>query len=404
MTAATDLLRGRTRPRAPEALPAPQPGPIPAPDQPATTDAAPGTQVAERVAVREKAGELTYVRSVRAIAMIGIVTLHISFPLIYLYNSISYSDWWAANFFYMFGKAGTPLFVMVSGLLLLDPGKPMVLSTFFRRRFLKVLWPFLVWGAIYMVYRAIMKDEVFGPRDVLDAFLNGPVYYHLWFIQMILGLYLITPILRIFIAHATRKDLTYFLTVWFVGLIVLPTITRFTGLQFGIELMVATGWVGFFVLGYALKDVVLDRRGIRIAVAVIIGGILFTQLATHALTVAEGGTFDNFWQRNESLNIIAISVGTFLVLKSLDWDAMFSKVKGLRFVLMNVSNNSFGIYFVHVIVIETLALGFIKGIHLDGQSFLPLIAIPVTSAVVITISATLVTIMKRIPGVRTIVP
>lgn len=284
MTAASDVLPGAARP-----LPAPRPvtGPVTKPA--ATTDAPPEAQVRATTAVREKAGELTYVRSIRAIAMIAIVTLHVAFPLVYLYDSAAYGDWWAGSFFYLFGKAGSPLFVMVSGLLLLDPGKEMSTSYFFRRRFTKVLFPFLIWAGVYLFYRMIMKGETMGPKDIIDAVANGPVYYHLWFIQMILGLYLATPILRIYIKGATRRDLAYFLGVWFVGLAILPIVTRFTGIQLGIEVMVATGFVGFFVLGYALKPIVLDRRGIQLAIAAIVGCVVFTQLATHALTVAGGG-------------------------------------------------------------------------------------------------------------------
>lgn len=363
----------------------------------------PAAAATERTATREAAGELTYVRSIRAIAMIAIVTLHVAFPLVYLYDTAPYGDWWAGSLFYLFGKAGSPLFVMVSGLLLLDPGRSMSTSSFFRKRFVKVLFPFLAWAVIYLVYRMVMKAEVMGPRDILDAFLTGPVYYHLWFIQMILGLYLATPILRIYIRGATRQDLAYFLGVWFVGLAVLPIITRFTGLEFGIEVMVATGFVGFYVLGYALKPVVLDRRGIRLAIAAIVGCVAFTQLATHALTVARGGLFDNFWVRNESINIIALAVSVFLLLKSLDWDALFARVRGLRFVLMGISTNSLGIYFVHVLVIETLALGWLH-VTLDGQSFLPVLAIPAVSALVLVISAVITVALKRIPVVRAIVP
>lgn len=402
MTAASDVF-----PVASHPMPAPLPGPLPSPSpealpQPAITRLAPA-DAAATTATRARTGELTYVRSIRAIAMIAIVTLHVAFPLVYAYDSAPYGDWWAGSFFYLFGKAGSPLFVMVSGLLLLDPGRDMTISSFFRRRFVKVLFPFLAWAGIYLVYRVIMKSEAIGPTDMVDALVMGPVYYHLWFIQMILGLYLATPILRVYIKGASRRDLAYFLSVWFVALAILPIVTRFTGIRFGIEVMVATGFVGFFVLGYALKPFVLDRRGIRLAIAAIVGSVAFTQLATHALTVGNGGTFDNFWVRNESINIIVLAVSAFLVLRSIDWDALFAKVRGLRFVLMSISNNSLGIYFVHVIVIETLALGWLK-VTLDGQTFLPFLAIPLVAALTIAISAAITATLKRIPVLRSIVP
>ena len=61
-----------------------------------------------------------------------------------------------------------------------------------------------------------------GFSGALRLAVNGGVCFHLWFLYLITGLYLITPILRVLVAQASRKDLLYLLTLWFLVSSVFP--------------------------------------------------------------------------------------------------------------------------------------------------------------------------------------
>lgn len=349
------------------------------------------------------AEQLVYVKAVRAFAMLFIVTLHVAFPLIYLYNSINYADWWSATGFYMVGKIGSPLFTMVSGLLLLNPGKEQPISVFFRKRFVKVLFPFIAWAVLYIGWRVFFWNEAMTPRDMLRAVVEGPVYYHMWFIQMILGLYLATPILRVYTRHASQQNLTYFVAVWFITAAVLPIFQRFTGIAVGIDIVVTTEFVGYFVLGHYLRNVELTKKQVVPVLVILVAALLFTHGATYAMTVGLDGTFDNFFVLNTSANIVIIGVSLFLLLKSLDYDRLFQRLPPLRVFVMAVSSCSLGIYFVHVMVIELLGSGRL-GFVIDANTLPPVIGIPLVGVLVITLSAALVSLLKKIPLVRQIVP
>jgi surface polysaccharide O-acyltransferase-like enzyme len=347
--------------------------------------------------------ELVYVKTIRAFALLVIVTLHVAFPLIYLYNSISYADWWIANNFYIWGKIGSPLFTMVSGLLLLNPTKEQPISVFFRKRFVKVLLPFVAWSAIYLLWRMFVREENFTAKEVLVLFVQGPVYYHLWFIQMILGLYLATPILRVYIRHTTRQNLSYFLLVWLVTVSVLPITKRFFGFEVGIDVAITTGYVGFFVLGYYLRDVTLTRRQIIPVLLIIVTSLLFTQYATHALTVQNEGIFDNFFVLNDSLNLVIVATGLFLFFKSLDYPLLFQRLPAVQKLVMWISSCSLGVYFVHVLIIEELAGGHF-GFSLTAVGFHPLLSIPAIALLVMALSVIVTMVLKQIPYIRQIVP
>ena len=348
---------------------------------------------------------LIYVQTVRCFALMVIVTLHVAFPLIYMYQSIPYADWWVANNFYILGKIGSPLFTMVSGLLLLNPSKDQPIAVFFQKRFFKVLLPFVAWSLIYLVWRMVSEGETFSTKEILVLFIEGPVYYHLWFIQMILGLYLAAPILRIYIRHTTQENLTYFLAVWLVTVAILPMFKRFLGFDVGIDVVVTTGYVGFFVLGYYLRNVTLKRQQVIPVLLLVVGMLVFTQYITHALTIQieEIGGYDNFFVANDSLNLITVAIGLFLFLKSLDYRYLFQQLPFLQKLVTWISSCSLGIYFVHVLIIEELASGHL-GFKLSASSFTPLLSIPAIAILVMALSVATTMLLKQIPLVRNIVP
>ncbi|MEZ4668492.1 MAG: acyltransferase family protein [Anaerolineae bacterium] len=357
----------------------------------------------EAATTRVAEDQMVYVKVVRALAMCVIVTLHVAFPLIYLYNSASYDNWWIATMFYAWGKVGSPLFTMVSGLLLLNPAKDQPIPVFFKKRFMKVLLPFIAWVFIYLLWRILFYNEMLSLHDILVAAVQGPMYYHLWFIQMILGLYLATPILRIYIRHASRSNLTYFLSVWFIANSVLPIFQRFTGIEVGIDIVVTSNYVGYFVLGHYLRDATIQRKHILPLMMAIVAALVFTQVATLKMTEELQGTFDNFFLLHESFNLVVIAVCAFLLLKSLNYNMIFSRMPFLNRGMLLISNNSLGIYFIHVMFIDLLASGRL-GFVLSASSWHPLFAIPLVAIIALVASIISVTVMKKVPVLRNIVP
>jgi surface polysaccharide O-acyltransferase-like enzyme len=220
---------------------------------------------------------------------------------------------------------------------------------------------------------------------------------------MIPGLYLATPILRVYVRSASRSNLTYFLIVWFITVSVLPIIKRFTGIEIGIDIVVTTQYVGFFILGHYLRDVTVPGKRVLPLLMLIVGSLIFTQIITNSLTRAMDGTFDNFFVLNDSFNLVIAAVCLFIFLKSLDYDRIFRVLPFLRTIIMWISTCSLGIYFIHVMIIELLASGRL-GFKLDALAFQPLLAIPLTSILVMGLSILFVSLLQRIPIVRNIVP
>ena len=83
--------------------------------------------------------------------------------------------------------------------------------------------------------------------------LFGGAYYPFWFIYLIVGLYLITPILRVLVAYENVKIIQYLLLLWFAGVAILPLIHMASGYTLNTGVFLIGGWIGYFVLGSYLQ-------------------------------------------------------------------------------------------------------------------------------------------------------
>ena len=92
---------------------------------------------------------------------------------------------------------GVHLFILLSGALLLGKEEPV--GVFYKKRALRILPPFLIWSVVLFVLNRFVSGG-FHWSDVPEFFkelVGGGVHPTYWFVYMILGLYLVTPLLRI---------------------------------------------------------------------------------------------------------------------------------------------------------------------------------------------------------------
>ncbi|MBI3622192.1 MAG: acyltransferase family protein, partial [Nitrospirae bacterium] len=330
------------------------------------------------------------------------VFLHVVSPMVAEPSAVPRWWWWTVNVYDAFLRPCVPLFVMVSGLLLLDPSKVESLGLFFKKRMMKVLLPFLFWGVIYLVVKASIQATPLSLPAMLRELVSGPIYTHFWFLYMILGLYLAAPILRVYVAHAPVTLQYYFLALWFMAASIFPLMQTITGVSIGIPLVVATQYVGYFVLGPLLRERVLGPRALAPAVALFAGCGLFTAAATGAIVI-RFGSFHGLFYEFLSPNVVVMSVCAFLILRSLPWQRMMARHRLVSGAITQLSAWSFGIYIVHYLLVELLRYGKL-GIVLPGPAWPPLITAPVTAAVALAMSVAVVAVIRLVPLGRYLVP
>jgi surface polysaccharide O-acyltransferase-like enzyme len=336
---------------------------------------------------------------IRVVAVFQIVLIHLSYVIFFKEDILS-ANWRAANFYDSLSRMGVPLFFMVSGYLLLGKREP--ITDFFRKRFFKVGIPTLFWSIAYLLWSVkAYTDGSMRPLNVilsmLKAIYEGNVEIHLWFLYILIGIYLVVPLLRVFVAAASRRDLIYFVIMWFVATSLFELAQRVVGSPTALVIPVVTGYIGYFMLGYLLADVQPERRGRYLSVLGCIIAIAITYFGTLLLS-ARAGPIDAFLYSYFSLATVLASICGFLLLKDLG-----TNPGRLAKIFRMVSATSFGIFLIHIFVVELLRKG-VLGFRLYSWIGPAVYMIPLTGLVVFVLSFVIVFLAQKIPFLKMLVP
>jgi surface polysaccharide O-acyltransferase-like enzyme len=341
---------------------------------------------------------------IRAIVMLGVVTVHTAADVITEWGRFPESWWWSANIYDSLARGSVPVFVMVSGALLLP--KQESYRDFFLKRFNRVIIPFIAWTILYLLARKIYLEPNLGLAEALSRAANNKASFHLWFLYVIVGLYLLTPIFRILIAFARGRDLFYFLALWFIVSSVLPFIDGLSNLffhqHFTIKLSCEPmqGFIGYFVLGHVLQKFA-EKKLLQAAGVVWSLCFFICTAGTYCLSLY-CHSFQQLFYHNMSPNVVFYSSAFFIVMK---YGMPYFKNRinsGFRNIILNLSKASFGIYLIHPMILDTLNTGRL-GFALRGDTLHPAYMIPLTVFVVYFLSFLAVSVIQKIPYLRKIV-
>lgn len=339
---------------------------------------------------------------VRTVAIVLVILLHAStesYTSVALMTDQNVQIWFASNFYDSIARVCIPLFVMLAGALMLQPSKAdEPLRQFYRKRWDRLGLPFILWAIIYFAWAALVNGKQLTLQSVTQGVLTGP-YYQFWFVYLLIGLYLVTPLLRVALKHASRHILNYTLVVWFVGTAVMPLLTLFGSYYLNANFFIFTGWIGYYVLGIYLTAANIKRPLLYIG---LIGGLLWTIVGSYLIVATLGERFSQFFYDGFSINMIVASASLFMLLLTVSPQTLQTKYpKGNR-VLRIISANTLPIFFLHVMVLESLQYGFF-GFTLGITSMNPFIAIPLSTSLTLLICLAIIIPLKRLPYVKKLI-
>lgn len=155
------------------------------------------------------------------------------------------------------GRWAVPVFLMVTGALLLDPARPVGWRKVARyvRRMAAVLLSF---GTLYALMELAFDAKALSPAMLPEAVLRvlqERSWAPLWYLYDLIGVYLLLPLLRSFVASDGRESQRVLLLVLFVTTLAVPTLNAATGLG-----AARLAWLGSSVF-YVLLGWHLHRFG-----------------------------------------------------------------------------------------------------------------------------------------------
>lgn len=327
--------------------------------------------------------DTSWLDNLRVFATISVIFLHVAAPFVTKFGKISNADWWWANVFDGSVRFCVPVFVMLTGALLLP--RPHTLKAYLKNRLVRIVIPFLFWTAIYICNSIYQNPNQYNFKFILGKLINGAAY-HLWYIYMIIGIYLIIPIISTWVRKASEKEILYFLTLWLISILATqPIISNYTP---DFNLKYFSGFIGYLVLGYYLS--VRNFENIKkikfVSFLIFVIGIAITIVGTYFLS-NQKGKFTVDLYTYFSLNIVIAAVGIFLFFKQ------FKLKNKLILKFRNfINRNSFGIYFVHVLV-----LYYLNKAGINGAILSPKFGVFITTGLCLFISCIIIHLLKKIP-------
>lgn len=245
-----------------------------------------------------------------------------------------------------------PSFVMISGVLFL--GRDIPIKKLYSKYIFRLLVSYALWSAFY----AFFEQGTFFER--FHYFLSGP--FHMWFVLMMTGLYICTPLINKITAD--ENNTLYFLILSFFFGFLVPTASLLVK-DFGGGILNRTltpvfnninkmnvypvlGYTGYFILGYYLnRHKPAGKQKIVICILSMIG-LLGTIYLTWAASHKENRLVENYFD-NLTLNLLLSSAGIFVFFQYRNYPHI-----RLNSLMAKLSKYSYGAYVIHMFVLLRL--------------------------------------------------
>ncbi|MBK8808849.1 MAG: acyltransferase family protein [Bacteroidales bacterium] len=329
---------------------------------------------------------------IRIVACLMIILVHAAAPYFFDFKNSTHHFW--GNIYGSFVRAGVPMFIVLSGMLLL----PVQISykDFLKRRMGRILFPFAIWAVIYFLYQGIdfntgIATIVKKTARLLFTFPDSGE--HLWYLYMLVGLYLFMPIISPWLKIASKKEEQFFIAIWVVSLFI-PFISKVIPNLWGVAswwnefgaLHYFSGFIGFLVIGHYLNKYQMKSNiYIILAALLFIFGYVITSFGQHYMYNKTGQFGPNIWN-NISLNVAIMTVAAVVLLQNITIKTIW-----LKKLMKELADKSFGIFLIHYLIV----------FKLDGYLFTtslhPAVIIPLNTIVTLAISYLGVKIISFLP-------
>lgn len=323
-----------------------------------------------------------YLDALRFMATFAVVVIHVSdFGYQKGVGAMGEWGWRFCSLYDHLSHWAVPIFLMISGALFLSPDKEVGLGVVFRRLLPRLAVPYFFWWFFYValtfaVYR--LFPALFSSTFSVD---NLRPYYHLWYLPMLAGIYLIIPLLKLLVSDPRMTR--YFLLLWVV-VTTLKYIPFTAPLVDSLYIELTLGYSGFFVLGHFLSTAHMGAKARR--------GLYWLSVFAAIAMVAVDIVFLH-QERNGKMmelcspQIALLASAIFVWAKYADWQRWRLLIGRLRPLL-------FGIYLVHLVWVIPLTRDFVyTRLH-------PAVYVPLCSVVVFLLSMASAWLISKMPLLR----
>lgn len=319
-----------------------------------------------------------YYDALKAIAIVGIIACHMSGSFL-VKTDIASLKWYFLLALNTLRQFSIPAFVMISGALLVN--KDYSLSTFIKKKFNRILVPYLFWAAMLILFSYLLLHfgikanviNTFTPDYILNCLLGltkgitkGRSFWFIWMILVVyIVLFLLNKILNRVNEDTNRKIINALAFLFILYCLIIVPLGIIKIGAFNNTTLFYISFAGYGLFGYFLANrdfanignvLKISKKAVfLISFASFIILYIYSLIKITDLSLARNTltTFPYF-----SILTLALSSTAFLSFRYFEEankdndDSLFMKIKNgkLGIILNSLSKCSFGIYFVHPII------------------------------------------------------
>jgi len=333
---------------------------------------------------------MIWLDAARVISILAVVFLHVAATVV-TGRDIGSPDWWYGNVYDSLVRWCVPVFIMISGALLLGSDKRETIGDFYRRRMTRIFVPLVVWTIVFLFWRG--EQATFSLADLTVAaavrrIASGRPHYHMWFLFMIVSLYLFTPFIRILARHARRAELWLLVALLF-GVAALHEVFG-VFVERGVSLFVFwfLSYLPYYLCGYLIAT--SDRAmSTRVLLAVFCGSVLLTALGCYVLAGSRGIEEGLYFYGYLSVTVIPMSVSLMWLLRLRSFGSTSSAT------FRRLSELTLGVYLIHPVLLELF-----RRFAFRQEEFYPLVSVPLVTVLVFAASLLCAFVLYRIPYLK----
>ena len=342
-----------------------------------------------KTAIRGSSERLVWVDACRVIAIFTVILIHTAAPVVDDYRTIPLDYFLAANLIESLSRVSVPLFAMLSGALLIGYSPDMQLQRL-AGKLVRVIVPLVFWSFLYLGWSGYWRVKPLPLFEAFGLMLQAPVMYHLWFVYMIIGVYLLLPLISV-VSKAILQNQRFAVYIFALWFLINSAPSYYPISLIGqLKLTGILNWAGFFIIGYYVTHAsFFNRIPARLCAMVFVFASLctfFLNWRINSLTSIPNEMAYNFL----TPNVVLASVAAFIWIQKLQIPNYLDKP------LAFISGLVFQIYFMHLLVIEILKAGWL-GFSISSYSLHPGIGILSLSIATFLISLAIAAITRLFP-------
>lgn len=344
----------------------------------------------------ENRDRVLYSDILRTLTIYAVLIIHVCG--VRWYSTVGTSEWYVLNTFMTMLRWCIPVFFMLSGIIILDPNYNLSFKKLYTKTLPRLVVALIFWAVLYRTLSPI-TSIVLNIREVTindwkriytEIIFDTP-WHHLWFMYAIISIYILSPIIRVFTAHAEKKHYFYFLILFFIFGSVIPKINASYNvhISFGVyELYSYTGYsiAGYFFAKYDLTA--LQKKLLYTAGILTLAWMLFW--STY-MAITENAISTQYFE-NLGPHTMIVAYFVFVFAKNfINDNKTIQQYKNNKYITL-LASCSLGIYLSHDLFNILLNL-----LNINTGTFPAILSVPLLALFVYLGSLFLVLIIKKIP-------